>query len=285
MTKLKDLAKNPANPRMITPERAEMLKDSLEEFGPLDGIVYNRARKELVGGHQRGTLHPDAEVVTEKRYEPPTKKGTTATGYVVLANGERITFREVHWPEEAKHLAATVAANKQGGEWDRGKLQEVILHLDTLNYEIQRTGFTMTEIENLVAPVVHVSEHDRTLGQGGDGAEPGKYTRKIQSPIYEPRGDRPDVSSLVDRSKTEELLGEIGAAADLPEEVTRFLRYAAGRHSVFNYEQIAEYYAHAPEPVQKLMERSALVIIDFDQAIDLGFVALSEAVAEAYRNG
>lgn len=151
-TKLRDLAKNPRNPRTISTEQQGRLDAALDEFGSLDGIVYNRARKELVGGHQRATLRPDAEVVVLKRYEPPDEKGTVAEGYVAAGGGLRVPYREVHWADEAKHLAATVAANKQGGEFDRPVLAEVILRIDQLNYEVGFTGFGPAGVADLVAP-------------------------------------------------------------------------------------------------------------------------------------
>lgn len=127
-----------------------------------------------------------------------------------------------------------------------------------------------------------VGEHLRSPADGtGDGRD-ALYTKKIQAPIYTPKGEKPALEQLVDRSKTDQLLDEI-SAAKIPEEIKSFLYYAAARHMVFNYERIAEYYAHAPAPVQDLMEKSALVIIDFQKAIELGFVALSEALAEAYK--
>ncbi len=42
------------------------------------------------------------------------------------------------------------------------------------------------------------------------------------------------------------------------------------------YKNIAEYYAHAPAEIQELMEESALVIIDYNNAIRNGYVQLSE---------
>lgn len=51
---------------------------------------------------------------------------------------------------------------------------------------------------------------------------------------------------------------------------------AATRHYAFNYKNIAEYYAHAPAEIQELMEESALVIIDYNNAIRNGYVQLSE---------
>lgn len=107
------------------------------------------------------------------------------------------------------------------------------------------------------------------------------YSTKIEAPVYEPKGEKPKTGELYDLEKTTKLLGEI-RSKDLPEDVKLFLEFAAHRHIVFNYEKIAEYYAHAPKEVQELMEDSALVIIDFKKAIEQGFVTLTEELASAF---
>lgn len=140
--------------------------------------------------------------------------------------------------------------------------------------------------EEYFPPTTTVSSHERTLN--GEPAEetPGIYTKKVQIPVYEPKMDQPPpVSELVDATKTLELLKEIEEAKGIPDEVKHFLAYAAGRHAVFHYEKIAEFYCHAPKRLQELMERSALVIIDFEKAIENGFVAMSEKLAAEYRAG
>jgi hypothetical protein len=60
------------------------------------------------------------------------------------------------------------------------------------------------------------------------------------------------------------------------------LQQAAQRHTVFDYENIAEFYAHAEPEIQELMERSALVIIDFNQAIENGYIQLSEQIMKQF---
>lgn len=65
----------------------------------------------------------------------------------------------------------------------------------------------------------------------------------------------------------------------LQKKQKQFLRFAAYRHLCFNYAKIAEYYCHQNKEMQTLMEDSALVIIDFNDAIAKGFVQLSEQVA------
>ena len=47
---------------------------------------------------------------------------------------------------------------------------------------------------------------------------------------------------------------------------------------MFNYRNIAEYYAHATPEMQRLMEKNALVIIDVDDAIANGYAKLSDDI-------
>lgn len=107
------------------------------------------------------------------------------------------------------------------------------------------------------------------------------YTQKIEAPNYEPTRTKPKISELYDPTKTDELLAEIDKH-QLPSDVKTFLQQAAQRHTVFDYENIAEFYAHAEPEIQELMERSALVIIDFNQAIENGYIQLSEQIMKQF---
>ena len=111
--------------------------------------------------------------------------------------------------------------------------------------------------------------------------EDSKYTSKIKAPIYEPKNKKPHIMELCDKSKTLRLIREIDNSGLSIEEKT-FLLDAARRHNVFNYEKIADYYAHSSKEMQKLMEHSALVIIDFEKAIQLGYVQLSNEIKSQY---
>lgn len=111
--------------------------------------------------------------------------------------------------------------------------------------------------------------------------EEQKYTKKIQAPIYEPSHAKPHILTLCDNQKTKNLIHDIDKSS-LPEDEKKFLRFAAWRHAIFHYERIADYYAHATPEMQKLMEDSALVIIDFDAAIEHGFVKLCDDIREQY---
>jgi hypothetical protein len=108
-----------------------------------------------------------------------------------------------------------------------------------------------------------------------------KYSSKIEAPIYEPKNKQPNILELCDKSKTHRLLKEIDMS-NLPYEEKFFLVEAAKRHTIFNYEKIADYYAHATPEMQNLMERSGLVIIDFEKAIQLGYVKLCDEIKNQY---
>ena len=114
-----------------------------------------------------------------------------------------------------------------------------------------------------------------------DTSEDSKYTKKVDSPIYAPKNIKPHIVELVDKSKTNRLIRKI-EASKLPYDEKKFLLDAARRHNVFHYERIADYYAHASKEMQELMEESALVIIDFERAIELGFVNMSNEIRKQY---
>jgi hypothetical protein len=109
-----------------------------------------------------------------------------------------------------------------------------------------------------------------------------KYTSAIGAPIYEPKNQRPHLLTLCDNTKTRGLISEIDDS-NLSDDEKVFLRLAATRHSVFHYERIADYYAHSSPEMQRLMEKSALVIIDFEKAIEGGFVRLCDEIEKQFR--
>lgn len=108
-----------------------------------------------------------------------------------------------------------------------------------------------------------------------------KYTGKIEAPIYRPRGQQPHIMLLCDTIKAKQLIREIDEAL-VSDAEKDFLRAAAWRHAVFHYERIADYYAHSSAQMKRLMEKSALVIVDFDRAIEGGFVNVCEEIRAQY---
>ena len=110
-----------------------------------------------------------------------------------------------------------------------------------------------------------------------------KYTKKLISPVYEPSGEAPSIDDLFDDKKYRSLISEIDNS-ELSDDEKEFLRIAAGRHIVFDYSKIADFYPSASKEMQGLIESSALVIIDFEKAIELGYVKLSDSIRQEYAN-
>lgn len=106
-----------------------------------------------------------------------------------------------------------------------------------------------------------------------------KYSRAIKVPQYIPSENMPKLEEMYDLSKYSKLLARINKS-DVSEDEKKFLKFAASRHIVFTYSKIADYYAHANKEMQELMEESALVILDIDDAIANGYVALSEKMKQ-----
>ena len=108
-----------------------------------------------------------------------------------------------------------------------------------------------------------------------------KYTTSVGSPVYVPKERKPHILELCSPQTTTRLIAAIGASS-VDDAEKRFLVMAAQRHLVFHYETIADYYAHATPEMQRLMEDSALVIPDFEQAIESGYVTLCDDIRKQY---
>lgn len=107
-----------------------------------------------------------------------------------------------------------------------------------------------------------------------------KYSHKVSTPQYLPSDKKPELGELADYTKYAKLVREIKENNSISDAEKKFLITAASRHIVFNYAKIADYYAHATPEMQKLMEKSALVIIDFNDAIMNGYVELSKEISQ-----
>jgi ParB-like chromosome segregation protein Spo0J len=236
--------------------------------------------------------------------------GTIVAGHGRLMAAQRLKMKQVpviyvdHLSERQRQ-ALVLADNKiqQLGTWDFDKLADELSQLADQEFDLGLTGFNEHEIDALLRDdqnilptsitggnTIDVSAHKRTIdGNHEQDAEPltnqesiTAYSKKIKSPVYEPRNEKPSAATVFDADKTIALLDEIDAA-DIPEDDKMLLRFAAQRHTVFNYEMIADYYAHSQAAVQRLMEKSALVIIDFNKAIENGFIQLSQEIIEQYK--
>lgn len=185
---------------------------------------------------------------------------------IVEGHGRLLALKDLGYTEapcirldhltDEQRKAYALAHNKTAemSEWDLDKLSE---ELEGIALDMERFGFELKESD-----------------------EENPYTTKVEIPAYQPMEDEaPPIEFLYDDKKTVELQKEIDEA-EIPDEVKAFLKLAAYRHTVFDYGQIAEYYCHAPAEIQDLMEKSALVIIDFNKAIEYGYTNLKDELNE-----
>ncbi|WP_273122760.1 ParB N-terminal domain-containing protein [Bacillus weihaiensis] len=121
---------NPAsyNPRLDLQKgdvEYENLEQSLDKFGYLQPIVWNKRTKNIVGGHQRFKILKD--------------KGLQSFEVSVVNLND----------EEEKAL--NLALNKISGDWDMWKLEEVLKSLQDANPDmLAHTGFSDDELEELI---------------------------------------------------------------------------------------------------------------------------------------
>ena len=118
-----------------------------------------------------------------------------------------------------------------------------------------------------------------------DSGSEEKYTKKVGAPVYEPtEKEPPELSELYSDEKQKKFCGQI-EASELPEDVKEFLRIASYRFVRFDFTKIAEYYAHIENSEEKeLFELLALVIIDYNKAIENGFVEMQSELEKLFKS-
>lgn len=198
------------------------------------------------------------------------KDGVIIAGHTRYKASKKLGLKEVPCIvaddlTEEQVKAFRLADNKVGevAEWDMTLLGEELLGIEDL--DMSDFGFEMFDEDE--------EPED----------EDNPYTTKANIPQYEITGEEPDISELVDTKKAEQFekkISEYLSENKITEEQADFLIKATKRHNVFNYSKIAEYYAHQNKEMQELMEESALVIIDFDDAIKNGYVSLQKGIQE-----
>jgi ClpP class serine protease len=197
------------------------------------------------------------------------------SGTIIAGHGRVLAARKLGIDEipcirlknltETQIQAYVIADNKLAlnAGWDEETLKAELMALENNGYELELTGFSTEELEELF---------------NGTHQE-NAYTSKIKGLVYEITGEKPALNEMVDSAKSKELVCKI-QLAKISDEAKELLLTAAQRHVVFNYGNIAEYYAHSPKEVQKLMEESALVIVDMDSAIENGYVEMTKTIEE-----
>lgn len=106
------------NPRFITKEQRNKLKETMARLGDISGIVENKRTQEVISGNQRSSVIDINECQIEITHESevPDAQGTLALGFVHW-RGNRYNYRLVDWDERTCE-EANIIANRGGGEWD-----------------------------------------------------------------------------------------------------------------------------------------------------------------------
>ena len=243
--RLSELVPWDENPRYLPDESVERLEISLGEFG-YSQLIEIEPDNTIIDGHQRADIMNLID-----------KFGTDALIEVRVAS-RKFTPEERRRYIILKHEGAT-------GEWD---LEKVASMFDGALDELAELGF-------------HADLSGYMLDDESDDDEEF-YSSKIETPIYKPSmAEQPELSQIYDDSRYKQLLERINDS-ELDENVKSFLRLAAARFVRFSFSMIAEYYAHATPTEQRLFEELALVIVDFDRAVEFGFVKLTKSLQELF---
>jgi len=124
--KIEQLIPAEYNPRKdLKPGDAEYekLKRSLEEFGYVEPIIWNKTTGHVVGGHQR--------------LKVLISMGISEVECVIVEMNEE------------KEKALNIALNKINGDWDKDKLALLITDLNAADFDVSLTGFDPGEIDDL----------------------------------------------------------------------------------------------------------------------------------------
>lgn len=137
LTSIEDLRPAPYNPRRISKYAAKALSRSLEKFGDISGIVWNKRTGNLVCGHQR---------VEELR----GMGASFVDGSVVAPNGECFRVRIVNWDDTQERAANIVANNPHiAGEFT----DDVELLMSEILAGIGREDFVDLALDSLLNDV------------------------------------------------------------------------------------------------------------------------------------
>lgn len=237
------LIPDPANARRHGQKNLDAIKGSLARFGQQKPLVITTENVVIAGN---GTLEA-AKFLGWKTIQcvRTDLKGSQLTAYGLADN-----------------------RSSDLGEYDTGALSALLDSLQKEDFDLSEIGFDHDDLKLIF------EDND-----GGLNEEENKYSVKIDPPVYIPRGDKPEYEDIYNTEKMESLIDRIDKS-NIDDKTKVFLRHAAERHVVFNFEMIAEFYAHASKDVQILMEESALVVIDFKKAIEDGFVRMTKDLAD-----
>ena len=210
------------------------------------------------------------------------KDNVVVTGHTRLLASKKLGLQEVPCViaddlSPAQIKAFRIADNKvsEYAQWDEDMLKVELEELEEMNFDLDSVSIDFSDFDMAL---------DLEDTEEGQEQEENIYTKEINIPQYEITGECPKLEELVNEEKTKSLIERI-EKSDIPNDIKEFLIKASYRHLAFNYQNVAEYYANADKEVQELMEESALVIIDYNDAIRNGYVQIKKAIDSIVEEG
>ena len=223
--------------------------------------------------HDESQIKQICESIKEYGWTNPVlidEKGMIIAGHGRVEGGKKLDIKEVpcivlSGLTEAQKKAYVIADNKMAlnAGWNEELLKTELENLKELDFDLELTGFSKKELDKLFDEI----------------NESNPYTSKTEIPQYEIKGEMPEIYELIEEEKVNQLIEDI-RKSNVGEKEKEFLIKSAYRHYGFNYSKIAEYYCHQNKEMQELMEKSALVIIDINNAIAEGYAELKEEMEE-----
>lgn len=101
----------------------------------------------------------------------------------------------------------------------------------------------------------------------------------IDLPFYTPSEIEPNIDELADLNNTKELFKKINKL-DVSEELKEVLRARASFFTDFNFQKIADFYVKQSPEVQELFKDLGMIILAPKEALEKGFVELSNYLIE-----
>lgn len=136
--KITDLKPAEYNPRRISEEDYQKLKNSISTFGLVDPIIVNLKNMHIVGGHQRYDVLLDEHMLDNDFVAELPMVRLGDVGFV-------FTDTSLSIEDDAHEKALNLALNKISGDWDNDKLAEVLEDLEDSDLDLELTGFDELE--------------------------------------------------------------------------------------------------------------------------------------------
>ena len=185
---IKDLKEAKYNPRVISDKRLDNLHLSLTTYGDLSGIVFNKKTQTLISGHQRLKRLRDKGIKTKIVTKNVSDAfGTVAEGHVIAKtpSGEiRIPIRIVDWSDKKSEMAANLAANAHGGDFDRTKLGVMLEKLDVgKSFDVNILGIDPLSLRGLMPKMPTLDSKGREIDN--EGSEGGASFQEFGEDSFE----------------------------------------------------------------------------------------------------